>query len=379
MNSNNNSSPSAGEISVKQEKLYSRKPVWTLAAVMVLFTLGGCLAIYNSLICAYDPSPFVSKQLIYMAAGLLLYWICAGIDFSFYRKISLWFLIVQCLLLAGVLVFGRKINGMRGWYDLGIFHIQPSELTKCSFLLYLCVYCGKHTVMGIRQWIHVFFWTALTASLVILEPDFGSTVVFFCMFLLCAVLKGINLYGMLIALCTMLLSGTLFLISNDYALKRILSYLNPEGPFSENAWHIRQFQYTMAHGSWTGAEWGQTLWSGAFLPLPHTDSIFASIVESTGFLGGMFLTLLFPVLACFFCMQSWKIKSENDDRKLFVFCAGAITALQGLLHISVNAVLLPPTGITLPFFSYGGSSLLAQMMLFGIAVSAMRKREDPLL
>lgn len=362
--------------SLQNESVSSGNPAWKILPGLLLLTLAGCLAIYNSLLYAGNPMGFLQKQLYYLIAGTGIFLLCAKIDFSFYRKISMPFLLLQCLLLCGVLFFGKKVNGMRGWYDLGFFHIQPSELTKCSFLLYLCVYCGKQSVMGLKQYLHIFFWTALTAALVLLEPDFGSTVIFFCIFLLCAILKGINLYGLLAALSIMLLSSTLFLLHNEYALKRILSYLNPEGPFSENAWHIRQFQYTMAHGSWTGTEWGQSLWSGAFLPLPHTDSIFASIVESTGFLGGAILTLIFPGIAFYFCMQSWKLKSSPEDRRLFVFCAGAVTALQGLLHISVNTVLLPPTGITLPFISYGGSSLLAQMMLFGIAVSAIHTKED---
>ena len=359
-----------------KDSLSPVNPLWKILPGLIVLTLVGCLAIYNSLQYAGNAAGFLQKQLYYLLAGVGIFLISAKIDFSWYRKICTPFLILQCLLLCGVLLFGRKFNGMRGWYDLDFFHIQPSELTKCSFLLYLCVYCGKQKVMGLRQWLHLFFWTALTAGLVLLEPDFGSTVIFFCLFLLCAILKGINLYGLLAVLGTMLLSSVLFLLHNEYALKRILTYLNPEGPFSENAWHIRQFQYTMAHGSWTGAAWGEALWSGAFLPLPHTDSIFASVVESTGFLGGAILTLLFPVIALYFCLQSWKLKSAPEDRRLFIFCAGAITALQGLLHISVNTVLLPPTGITLPFISYGGSSLLAQMMLFGIAVSAMNKKEE---
>ena len=220
----------------------------------------------------------------------------------------------------------------------------------------------------------IFLVAAVTWGLVMAEPDYGATVILFMIFLLVAVLSGAKLHYLLIAGLTMFTASMYFLLINDYAMKRIIGFLNPDGA---NAWHIRQFQYTMAHGGWTGSDWGNALWSGSFLPLPHTDSLFASIVESTGFIGGLLVMAGFFAMAVTFCGLSWNVRGSNNDRRFFIFSTGALYLIQALIHISVNCVLIPPTGITLPLLSYGGSSLLAVMLTFGIAFSAARHDDEP--
>ncbi len=347
-------------------------PVGT-ALLLILCGLLGCLAIYNSRAYGADPTVFVMRQLFWLLPCILVFLVSAAVPFGWYRKASSWLMAAGIVMLALVLCCGETINGMRGWLRFGRINLQPSELVKTFFLLYLCVQWDSGEKMSLRKTLKIFLVSGICMGLVMAEPDYGGTVMFFLIFLLVAVTGGTRLHHLLAAGGTMILASLYFLLKNDYALIRIMGFLNQE---SSSAWHIRQFQYTMAHGGWTGADWGKTLWSGSFLPLPHTDSLYASIVESTGFLGGLLVIAGFLAMSIAFCVLSWKVRGGRNDRRYFIFAAGAIYLIQALIHISVNCVLIPPTGITLPILSYGGSSLLGVLLTFGIAFSAARS-DDP--
>ena len=343
------------------------------AALLLIFCgLLGCLAIYNSRAGGSAPEVFVIRQLLWLLPGAVLFLVSAAIPFRCYRKASSWLMAGGILLLALVLVCGETVNGMRGWLHFGWINIQPSELVKTVFLLYLCVQCGSKDSMTPGKTICVFLTGGICMGLVMAEPDYGGTAIYFLTFTLVAALGGMKLRHLLAAAGAMFAATLYFLLVNDYAMMRIIGFLNQE---SSSAWHIRQFQYTMAHGGWTGADWGKALWSGSFLPLPHTDSLYASIVEATGFVGGVLVIAGFLAMSFAFCALSWKVKGENSDRRFFIFSAGAVYLIQALIHISVNCVLLPPTGVTLPILSYGGSSLLGVLLTFGIAFSAARSDE----
>ena len=352
----------------------SGRKMFPVGAALLLAAAGllGCLAIWSARTFADEPTLFVIRQLWWIGPGIVLFLLSSAVPFRFYRRAA-GILEILCLgALAAVLLGGVSINGMRGWFDLGFCTLQPSEFAKPFFLLYLCVRCGERKTMTAGQWLHLLAVSGLTTGLVLAEPDYGGGMIFFLIFVLTAVLAGARLQVLFTSGALMLLGTLIFLLNNDYAMFRIVGFLNPEG---RSAWHIRQFQYTMAHGGWTGADWGSALWSGTFLPFPHTDSLYASIVESTGFIGGVLIIVGFLVMGAAFCALSWKVRGDNPDRKYFIFSAGAVCLIQALIHISVNCVLIPPTGIALPILSYGGSALLAVLLTFGIAFSAARADE----
>ncbi|MBQ9338032.1 MAG: FtsW/RodA/SpoVE family cell cycle protein [Lentisphaeria bacterium] len=353
-----------------------RRSEFPTGAALLLAVAGllGCLAIYNAQVFTADPGEYVMRQMLWLGAGTLLFLVSASVPFRYYRKAALPLLVVCLTGLAAVLFTGVSVNGMRGWLPLGNFKFQPSELAKTGFLLYLCVRCGPRREMSAGEWFKLFPLLLLTARLVMAEPDFGSAVMFFVIFLLVSVVSGTKLPYLLLGLGSLAAAGLFFVLTREYAMGRIIGFLNT-GATGANTWHIRQFEYTMAHGGWLGADWGNALWSGTFLPLAPTDSVFASIVESTGCLGGLLVIGGFLLMGGAFCVLSWRVRGDNNDRRYFIFCAGASCLVQALIHISVNCVLIPPTGITLPILSYGGSSLSAVMLTFGIAFSAARADE----
>ena len=354
----------------------SRRSEFPTGAALLLVIAGllGCLAIYNAQVFTTDPGGYVLRQLLWLGAGTVLFLTAAAVPFRIYRKAAMPAMLVCLAGLTAVLFTASPVNGMRGWLSIGSFSFQPSELAKTGFLLYLCVRCGPKRETGALDWLKLFPLLLLTAGLVMAEPDFGSAVMFFVIFLLVSVISGTKLPYLLAGLGSLAAAGIYFVLTREYAMGRIIGFLN-SGEAGANTWHIRQFQYTMAHGGWLGADWGNALWSGTFLPLAPTDSLFASIVESTGCLGGLLVIGGFLLTGGALCVLSWRVRGDNNDRRYFIFCAGAVCLIQALIHISVNCVMIPATGITLPILSYGGSSLCSVMLTFGIAFSAARSDE----
>ena len=352
----------------------NRHTLFPLGTALLLTICGllGCLAIYNSRAYGTDSMIFAARQLLWLLPGVVIFLVSAAVPFRYYRRAASGLMLTGILLLALVLCCGDTVNGMRGWLRFGPVNLQPSELVKAVFLLFLCVQWDSRAKMSGKV-LRIFLASCFCMGLVMAEPDYGGTVMFFVTFMLVATVGGTPLHLLLTAGVSMIGATLYFLHANDYAMMRIIGFLDQE---SGSAWHIRQFQYTMAHGGWTGADWGKTLWSGTYLPLPHTDSLYASIVESMGFAGGMLVIAGFLTMSIAFCLLSWKVKGCHNDRRYFIFSAGAVYLIQALIHISVNCVLLPPTGITLPILSYGGSSLLGVMLTFGIAFSAAHS-DDP--
>ncbi len=332
--------------------------------ILILVSLWGCMLIYSCRAMGENPLRFAEKQLLWTVAGCAVFLASALLPFRWWKKASLPLLILIQLCLAAVLVYGQKVNGMTGWFSLRGWMFQPSEFAKVFLLLYL-VSVEKKTLSR-------FLIPALICcGLVLLEPDFGTAVLLFAVYLIAAYLSGIRLRLLFGSLLFPAAAGGIFLWLHPYALRRILSYLARSG----DTWHLQQFRTALARGGIAGSDSG-AVWANGYLPLPHTDSLYAAMVESSGLIGGLIVLILFPAMVYFLGKKAAKMEQSSA---VFLFSAGTLCAVQALLHISVNVLLLPATGITLPFLSYGGSSLISVMLLFGIAVSAVRsgfQRED---
>ncbi len=347
-------------------------PSFPALLILLILGLGGCFAVYTSGAPEFS-FVFAMRQLLWLGFGLVIYLLLSWIPFSLYREYAWYPAGVSLLLLVLVLLFGSEINGMRGWFRIGsLVNLQPSEFAKGPFLLLISQMAAGPESEKIRFY-KILLTGGLFCGLVFVEPDFGSATVFFLGIVLVLTVSGIRLRRLLIPFSAGFLGLAAFLLFHPYARNRILGYLNPDSDPGGAGWHIRQFQYTIAHGGFFGSEPGSASWAGSYLPLSHSDSAFASIVESGGLLGGVIVIVGFLLLALIFRDLSLNVK--NPAARIYIFSAGALCTGQALLHIGVNAALLPPTGLTLPIFSYGGSSLLGTMILFGIAAGAARESE----
>lgn len=353
-------------------------PLAPLAAI-TLFALWGCLLIYAAKAFGNDPSYFAGRQLVWLGLGCVVFCGTAMIPFRYYEKYALWIFGSAVLILFGVLLFGKKINGMTGWFEVSHdILFQPSEFAKGAMILVLSCIAGKKAWQGDnwRDFVKILLPSLLCCGLVLLEPDLGSAVVIAGAFLIVFFIAGGDLKYILLCVGGVIAAAVTFLLMRPYAMQRVMDFFNNDG----DAWHIQQFLYTLARGGVTGSSEGGALWANAYLPLPHTDSLYATIVEAAGFIGGLIVLGLFLMVGFLFSRLAQR-GNLSKSAAIYINAIGMLYLLQALLHISVNLVMLPTTGITLPLLSYGGSSLISTLAAFGIAFSAIRSQmkvaQDP--
>lgn len=324
-----------------------------------------------------DPYYYVRHQLIFFFIGLILIYFIRKIDYKLYYKYSNIILLGSFILLVLVLIpgLGQVRNGSRSWFGIGSLGIQPSELAKISLIIFTAKYLSKsektikffkNGTLPILLIIFLFF------GLIMLEPDFGTgmVIVMSLMFMLFISNIKLSFFGIM---STLGLGGIVALIIiAPYRLARILSFLNPWSDPLGSGFQIIQSLYAIGPSGLFGKGLGNSVQKHFYLPEPQTDFIFAIISEEFGFLGIMILSILF--LTLFY--NTIKISLNQKDLFAKYLSFGLIIEIifQTILNISVVIGLVPVTGVTLPFISYGGSSLLISMISIGIILNISRKK-----
>ncbi len=343
-----------------------------MLTMVVTFLLGlwGLLTIASSQSAAPQPLLLAGRQLGALAGGMLVMYVAGRIPFGFYRGqipvlAGLFFLLLLLLPL-----FGVRINGMCGWFRFGEFHLQPSEPAKGIYLLSLCVLISQMRSDNLKFAAGMIL-AALWVLPIVLQPDFGTAAIYFAGFAAVYFLAGGRWRNLLMLFGAGAVSVSIFLCTHSYALKRITGLFDPESDPLGSGWHIRQFELAIARGHYFGGKLGNAVWSNAYLPLPYNDSAYATMSETLGFFGTLPLWIGFAVLIGLLFRMSYRMDLENDAR-LYLGGTAALLAVQTLVHVSVNLCLLPPTGLTLPLISFGGSSLIGCCLMLGIAISAGR-------
>lgn len=335
-----------------------------------LLALWGGLTIVSSQTGAEQPLLLAGKQLLFLIAGLAAMAAAARIPFAVHLKMVPAYTVFSLLLLLSLPLFGVRINGMLGWYEFGGFFFQPSELAKGFYLICLVKIAmepgttwKKFAMLGAAA----LLWTLP----VLLQPDFGTAAIYLLGFAALYLLSGGAWRCFFTACGAMALTAACFVAAKPYAWRRIAAFVDPELDPGGAAWHIRQFQLAIAHGGWFGSKLGRALWSNAYLPLPYNDSAYATMAETLGFAGSLPVPFFYALLF-YFLMRAAQRTDLSAPARLCLAGAAVLPAIQALLHLSVNVGLLPPTGLTLPLVSYGGSSMVGTFLLLGIAMSAER-------
>ena len=319
-----------------------------------------------------DPYYYVRHQLIFFFIGLILIYFIRKIDYKLYYKYSNIILLGSFILLVLVLIpgLGQVRNGSRSWFGIGSLGIQPSELAKISLIIFTAKYLSKsektikffkNGTLPILLIIFLFF------GLIMLEPDFGTgmVIVMSLMFMLFISNIKLSFFGIM---GTLGLSGiAALIIIAPYRLARILSFLNPWSDPLGSGFQIIQSLYAIGPSGLFGKGLGNSVQKHFYLPEPQTDFIFAIISEEFGFLGIMILSILF--LTLFYNTIKISLNQKDLFAKYLSFGLGMQIILQGALNLCVVTSLIPVTGVTLPFFSYGGSSLLVSMISIGIILN----------
>ena len=353
---------------------YLQKLDWFLIALVVLLITTGLVLIYSTSFKADQEPDFNNffRQIIYAAVGLVLMLGVAIFNYRGLRNITNYLYIFSVLSLAVVLILGKTISGSMRWIDFGIFHFQPSEITKLILIIILAKYLADHLheMKFFRHLLLSGVYVAIPTILVLLEPDLGTALSFVAIWVVMLAIAGARaLYLLLVGAG---IGGAIpiawFFIFKDYQKERLISFLNPQFDPLGSGYNI--VQSTIAIGS--GRIFGRGLGYGPqshlnFLPVQHTDFVFAVLAEELGFLGGLFLLLLFALLL-------WRIlkvvlKAPDNFGRLLGIGILTITIIQILVNIGMNLGIMPITGIPLPLVSYGGSALLFFMLAFGIILS----------
>lgn len=345
----------------------------TLVLIVFLISLIGLFSIFfNSY--RFSISNF-EKQIMFLVMGFLLMIVISYFDWRFLRNNSYFLLFLYAiflLLLGGLFIFAHSIRGVKAWYKFGFFSFEPISFMELVLIIILAKYFSlRHIELyRIRHIIVSGIYVLLPAVLAFFQPDLGSVIILFALWIFILLVSGITLrhFILLILIFALLFSfGWLFLLK-DYQKERIISFLDPHMSLKTSAWNQIQSKIAIGSGGLLGKgikDNTQTRYG--FLPESQTDFIFASFAEETGFLGVFILLLLFLLLF----RHLFKIASNQESNFARLFILGFLfwVAIQSFINIGMNLGLLPVIGVPLPFVSYGGSNLIALFIGLGIIQS----------
>lgn len=353
---------------------------WIIIITVLLLNIIGLLAIHNIADKIDEPSLF-KKQLIASIIGIVAMIIIMMFDYKDFRFLSLPIFVGTVLILVYVLIAGVGLEetGTQGWIDLGFISFQPSELGKITLAIVSAYFFERiKKGEGGINYILLFTSAAILIGLVLLQPDFGTAVVYVFMLLCMIFVFGIKYRVILITAGIGLVSlpilwfSVLEKVFDTYQINRILSFLNPEAYALDADWQVRMAIRYIGSGMLTGVEPG-TEKAVLYVPTPSTDSIIAIIGEKWGFVATATIVVLFAVLL----LRTLYVAKCAKDKFASYMVIGLMSMF--LFHfvenIGMNLRMLPLTGIPLPFISYGGTSVIANYIAIGLIVCVSMRRE----
>lgn len=348
---------------------------WILILLVVVLTAIGFAAIYSIDLSKGTTLTYLPTQATSFFIGLVLLFVMSRIHSSVFFASAKWWYVASLLLLILVLFFGSNVHGTTGWFRFGGLSFQPVEFVKISLIIWLAYLISRQGRKFERWqfWASTGFFTFLAVGLIMLQPDLGSSLVLLAIWFFLIVIAGakkLHILFITIFLTVGFLIGWNFLFK-DYQKDRFISFLDPSADPLGSGYNI--IQSMIAIGS--GKIFGRGLGFGSqsqlhFLPEAQTDFIFAVVAEELGFVGVVI------VLALFFLLIARLIYLANrckDDFSAYIILGASLLILiQILINIGGAMSILPVTGVTLPFLSYGGSSLLINFLLIGLVQSVIR-------
>ncbi len=334
-----------------------------------------------------EPLIIFIKQAIFSVIGTAGMLVISRIRIDFIRKYSIWLMIVTIGLLFFVLLKGLAGGGAVRWIDLGFTNLQPSEIAKLAVILTFSAWICKfgEQMKTFKYGVLPFMVTLLVlAVLLLLQPHLSATIIIMMLGIMMMFLGGTRLYWFAAIFALAWLFGK-FVMSNrewlgqtlgffNYAFERIDAWQHPEDMLLEGGWQIMQSLYAVGSGGLLGLGLGQSRQKYLYLPEEHNDYIFSIICEELGFIGATLILLLFAVLI----IRGFWLAMHCRDRYSSLVVTGImiLLTLQVFLNVAVATNLMPSTGISLPFFSYGGSALTLQMAQMGIVLSVSKDIPD---
>ena len=353
-------------------------PVLTIAVGLLLFI--GTLLVYAATRDWYaanglDPEYYLKRHVINIVIGILLAWGTTVIDYRMLRAYTpiVWGLAVIGLTAVLIPGIGNEINGARAWINLpGGFQIQPAEMAKIAIIvgmsMLLSEYRHENDEPTNRDVIQALLIAAIPVGLILLQPDMGTVFIISIAVVAIIAASGAPSRWVVGLILVALLGGfgaTKLGVINDYQVKRLQSFVDPNADSQGAGYQLRQARITVGSGGLLGTglfDGPQT--NGRFVPEQQTDFIFTVAGEQLGFLGSGFILLLYLTIL----MRAFSIARRSTDAFGRLVCIGVLSwfAFQTFENIGMTLGLMPMTGVPLPFMSYGGSSMFANLIGFGL-------------
>src|SRR5665648_283541 len=328
--------------------------LWLFIVVILLMAIGICMVLSSSYIMAYkwygDSYYFLKRQLIYAIIALIAFFCAINTNYHFYKKITLPILVLSIILLSMVYIpsIGRTAGGASRWVKIGFFSFQPSEIAKFALILYMAESLTRKQIKDIKTFVR-----GVLPSL---------TIMLF--------IGGTRVTQLSALIATAIPLGVLILSREEYRRTRLLSFLDPWKDPLDSGFHIIQSLLALGSGGIFGIGLAESKQKYFYLPDQHTDFIFSIIGEELGFIGTVVIIILFTILL----WRGFRIALDSSDQFGTLLAAGitSMIVFQSIINIGVVTKMIPTTGITLPFISYGGTSLIVNMFCAGILLNISR-------
>ena len=324
---------------------------------------------------------YVIRQLMFAGLGCLLALVAVNVPVAWWER-SGW-LLLGIGLLALVLVLtplGRTVKGSTRWIPFGLFNVQVSEVAKLCLIAYLAGYVVRRRDELLNTWpgfLKPLVVLGLASVLLVIQPDFGATVVLVTAAAGMIFLSGVRLSRFVPLIGTLVVLGAILIVTQPYRLKRVVSYLDPWKDQFDSGYQLTQSLIAFGRGDWGGVGLGNSIQKLFYLPEAHTDFIFAIIAEEFGLLGSLLVLSLFTLLVVTgFVIARRAEKADMPFGACFAYGLTLLIGLQAGINMAVSTGLLPTKGLTLPLVSYGGSSLMITCICIGVLARVEMERLD---
>lgn len=331
-----------------------------------------------------NPLHYMTRQLVYVLIGLIALVVTLAVPVGLWEQFRFVLLFLGFALLVAVLIpgIGREVNGSWRWIAVGPINVQPSELAKLFSVVFLAGYLVHRQDEVKEGWIGFikpFMVLAPMACLLIVEPDFGATVVLMGAATGMMFLGGVGLFRFTLLFGALGGGAALLVVLEPYRMQRLTSFLNPWNDPYGTGYQLTQALIAFGRGEWLGTGLGNSIQKQFYLPEAHTDFVFSVLAEELGLIGALaaFALLIFVAVRALY-VGLWAEKAGRLFSAYLAYGLAIMWCGQILINVGVNSGLLPTKGLTLPFLSYGGSSLVVCCISLGLLLRIDWERRQAL-
>jgi len=352
---------------------------WIFVTVLLLIALGVSMVYSASSYYASrkfgNKEYFLIRQLIWATVGIIAMLVVSRLDYRRIAQFSPILMLASIVLLILVLIpgIGAYVNGARRWFNFGPFSFQPSEMAKLSIILFFSFSLSK------KPDILQSFWKGLVPYLLVIgvvdlllmrQPHFSATILVTGVAVIILFAAGAKIWHFILLAVPVIPLGIYFVLTEEYRLKRLLAFLDPFKDPTDTGYQIINSLYAIGSGGIFGKGIGQSAQKHLYIPEPHTDFIFSVAAEELGFIGSCTILLLFLVLI----WRGIRIAMHAPDMLGSLIAVGitSLISLQVIINVAVVTSSIPATGMPLPFFTYGGSSLAFLLVGMGVLLNISR-------